>query len=69
MNPERFEELLFPQIEPKDRKAATVIAKGSTASPSAACGKVCFTQDEALVRFGVIVNISSEASMILYKKS
>ena len=48
VNPERFEELLFPQIEPADRKAATVIAKGSAASPGAACGKVCFTQDEAL---------------------
>ena len=48
VNPERFEELLFPQIEPKDRKAATQIAKGSAASPGAACGKVCFTQDEAL---------------------
>ncbi len=48
VNPERFEELLFPQIEPKDRKAATMIAKGSAASPGAACGKVCFTQDEAL---------------------
>ena len=63
VNPERFEELLFPQIEPKDRKAATMIAKGSAASPGAACGKVCFTQDEALVRFGVIANISSEASI------
>ena len=48
VNPERFEELLFPQIEPKDRKAATMIAKGSAASPGAACGKVYFTQDEAL---------------------
>ena len=37
VNPERFEELLFPQIEPKDRKAATMIAKGSAASPGAAC--------------------------------
>ena len=63
VNPERFEELLFPQIEPKDRKAAMMIAKGSAASPGAACGKVCFTQDEALVRFGVIANISSEASI------
>ena len=25
-----------------------MIAKGSAASPGAACGKVCFTQDEAL---------------------
>ncbi len=48
VNPERFEELLFPQIEAKDRKTATVIAKGSAASPGAACGKVCFTQEEAL---------------------
>ena len=30
------------------RKGATMIAKGSAASPGAACGKVCFTQDEAL---------------------
>lgn len=48
VNPERFEELLFPQIEPKDRKAATLITKGSAASPGAACGKVVFTQDDAL---------------------
>jgi len=48
VNAERFEELLFPQIEPKDRKAATCIGTGSAASPGAACGKVCFTQDEAL---------------------
>lgn len=48
VNPERFEELLFPQIEAKDRKAATLITKGSAASPGAACGKVCFSQEEAL---------------------
>jgi len=48
VNPERFEELLFPQIENAERKAATLITKGSAASPGAACGKVCFTQDEAL---------------------
>ncbi|MBN2722565.1 MAG: pyruvate, phosphate dikinase [Deltaproteobacteria bacterium] len=48
VNPERFEELLFPQIEPAHRKEATVITKGSAASPGAVSGKVCFTQDEAL---------------------
>ena len=48
MNPERFDELLFPQIEPKDLKTATMIAKDSAASPGTACGKVCFIQDEAL---------------------
>ena len=53
----------LPADRTEDRKAATQIAKGSAASPGAACGKVCFTQDEALVRFGVIVNISSEASI------
>ncbi len=48
VNPERFEELLFPQIEDKARKAATLITKGSAASPGAATGHVVFTQDEAL---------------------
>ncbi len=48
VNPERFEELLFPQIEPKHRKEATLITKGSAASPGAAAGKVVFCQDDAL---------------------
>jgi len=48
VNPERFEELLFPQIEEKARKSAKLITKGSAASPGAACGHVVFTQDEAL---------------------
>lgn len=48
VNPERFEELLFPQIEPKHRKAAVLMTKGSAASPGAVSGKVVFTQDEAL---------------------
>ena len=48
VNPERFEELLFPQLEDKARKAATLITKGSAASPGAAAGHVAFTQDEAL---------------------
>lgn len=50
VNPERFEELLFPQISDKDRKAAKgqLLTKGSAASPGAVVGKVCFTQDEAL---------------------
>ncbi|MDX9720769.1 MAG: putative PEP-binding protein [Myxococcota bacterium] len=48
VNPERFEELLFPQIEEKAKKTATLICKGSAASPGAAYGKVAFSQDEAL---------------------
>jgi pyruvate,orthophosphate dikinase len=48
VDPERFEQLLFPQIEPADREAATRLTKGSAASPGAASGKVAFTQDEAL---------------------
>jgi len=48
VNPERFEELLFPQIDPDARAAATLITKGSEASPGAVSGKVVFTQDKAL---------------------
>ncbi len=48
VNPERFEELLFPQLEPAARKAATTITSGSAASPGAAAGMVCFSQDKAL---------------------
>jgi len=48
VNPERFEELLFPQLNPAARKAATTITSGSAASPGAATGMVCFSQDKAL---------------------
>ena len=48
VNPERFEELLFPQLEEKHKKEATLFTKGSAASPGAATGKIVFTQDEAL---------------------
>ncbi|MBW1879117.1 MAG: pyruvate, phosphate dikinase [Deltaproteobacteria bacterium] len=52
VNPERFEELLFPQIDPAARAEATVITKGSAASPGAATGHVVFTQEDALERAG-----------------
>ena len=48
VNPERFEELLFPQIDDAERAKATEVTKGSAASPGAVWGKVAFTQDEAL---------------------
>ncbi|MGI5828955.1 MAG: putative PEP-binding protein [Bradymonadia bacterium] len=50
VNPERFEELLYPQISDSERKAmkGKLLTKGSAASPGAVSGKVCFTQDEAL---------------------
>ncbi|MBU1240362.1 pyruvate, phosphate dikinase, partial [Myxococcota bacterium] len=46
--PDRFEELLFPQLEESHKKEATLITKGSAASPGAATGKVVFCQDDAL---------------------
>jgi pyruvate, orthophosphate dikinase len=48
VNPERFEELLFPQIEEAHKKEATTLTKGSPASPGAACGKIVFNQEDAL---------------------
>ncbi len=48
VNPERFEELLFPQIEPSALKTAKKLTRGSEASPGAATGKVVFKQEDAL---------------------
>jgi len=48
VHPERFEELLFPQVQAEARSTATLVTTGSPASPGAACGQVAFTQDEAL---------------------
>jgi len=50
VNPERFEELLFPQIDPAGRAGATLITKGSEASPGAAAGRVVFSKEAALER-------------------
>ena len=48
VNPERIEELLYPQINPAARKEADFLTKGQATSPGAASGRIALTQDEAL---------------------
>lgn len=45
IDPKGLDQLLHPTLDPKAKK--NVIAKGLPASPGAACGKVCFTADDA----------------------
>jgi len=46
----QLDTLLHPNFDTADLKQAAVIAKGLPASPGAACGKVCFTAEEAKER-------------------
>jgi len=50
VEPKQLDSLLHPDFDSKDMASATVIAKGLPASPGAACGKVCFTAEEAKLR-------------------
>jgi pyruvate,orthophosphate dikinase len=50
VDPKQLDTLLHPAFDAADLKAAAVIAKGLPASPGAACGKVCFTAEEAKSR-------------------
>jgi pyruvate,orthophosphate dikinase len=45
IDPKGLDQLLHPTLDPKAKK--NIIAKGLPASPGAACGKVCFTADDA----------------------
>jgi len=45
--PATLDQLLHPQLDPKEEAKATLIAKGLPASPGAAVGQVVFTADEA----------------------
>jgi pyruvate, phosphate dikinase len=46
----QLESLLHPNFESNELKDSEIIGKGLPASPGAACGKVCFTVDEAKER-------------------
>ncbi|KAA6385814.1 MAG: Pyruvate phosphate dikinase [Streblomastix strix] len=43
-------QVLFPQLDKKDKEKFTVLAKGLAASPGAAIGKLAFTADEVVQR-------------------
>ena len=49
IDPRNLDTLLHPQFDAKALKAATPAGKGLGASPGAACGKVVFTADDAVV--------------------
>jgi pyruvate, orthophosphate dikinase len=50
VEPKQLDTLLHPAFDAAKLKSAAVIAKGLPASPGAACGKVCFTAEEAKER-------------------
>jgi len=50
VEPKQLDSLLHPNFDATALKNAAVIAKGLPASPGAACGKVCFTAEEAKER-------------------
>ena len=49
IDPRNLDTLLHPQFDAKALKAATPIGKGLGASPGAACGKIVFTAEDAVV--------------------
>lgn len=50
VQPQQLDNLLHPQFDQNDLKAALVIGEGLPASPGAACGKIVFNVKEALER-------------------
>ena len=50
VEPKQLDSLLHPTFNADELKKAEVISKGLPASPGAACGKICFTAEEAKER-------------------
>ena len=50
IEPKQLDELLHPKFDEKALKEATPIVSGLPASPGAACGKICFSAEEAMDR-------------------
>ena len=50
VEPKQLDTLLHPAFDSEEMKKVQVITKGLPASPGAACGKVCFTAEEAKER-------------------
>ena len=57
VEPKQLDSLLHPAFYSEDLKKAEVVAKGLPASPGAACGKICFTADEAKERAAAGENV------------
>ena len=57
VEPKLLDSLLHPAFYSEDLKKAEVVAKGLPASPGAACGKICFTADEAKERAAAGENV------------
>lgn len=51
VDPKSLDALLHPQFEPKALKAAQPIGSGLPASPGAACGRVVFNAEDAVIWF------------------
>ena len=47
VDPKQLDQILHPAFDAKALKAAKPVGKGLPASPGAACGKVCFTAEDA----------------------
>ncbi len=64
VDPKQLDALLHPQFEAKALKAASPAATGLPASPGAACGRICFTADEAVreAKNGPVVLVRQETS-------
>ena len=50
VDPKQLDSLLHPAFDAAELKATKIIGSGLPASPGAACGKVCFTAEEAKER-------------------
>ncbi|MDR1940505.1 MAG: pyruvate, phosphate dikinase [Clostridiales bacterium] len=64
IEPKQLDSLLHPQFDEKKIKAASPIARGLAASPGAAQGRICFTQEEAVekAKEGKVVLVRLETS-------
>ena len=64
IEPKQLDSLLHPQFDAKALKRAVPIAKGLPASPGAAQGKICFTQEEAVLKAkqGKVILVRIETS-------
>ncbi len=64
VDPKQLDTLLHPQFEPKALKAAKPVATGLAASPGAACGRLCFTAEQAVTeaKKGPVLLVRQETS-------
>ncbi len=64
VDPKQLDTLLHPQFEPAALKAAKPMATGLPASPGAACGRICFTAEQAVTeaKNGPVLLVRQETS-------